>query len=145
MAENEAQPPITFSEELFQAVCHAREMSIGGLLLDDESPSGPLSIQTSRKFKRKTAWIPLIGRRPVFPVFLHCLLGCGAMQSSFAHILFLALEGAYVRAFAEVSFKAFVCILTMPQVTMPNGREMQLPEPKPQRLYIRPILEMWHP
>jgi hypothetical protein len=37
MTENDAQCRITFSEELLQIVCHARERNIDNLLTGDES------------------------------------------------------------------------------------------------------------
>jgi hypothetical protein len=126
-------------------VRHLSKRSIDKLLTGDESwfdydyahdlawaaLRATLPTRMSRTIHTKNAWFPLFGRRPVSTVFLRCLLGCGTMQSSFAHTFFLASKGNYVRPLAERPVEASICILTMRQLTMPNDRDKTSPEPKP--------------
>jgi hypothetical protein len=102
-------------------------------------------LERQGKFKRKSAWFPSFGRCSVSTVFLHCVLGCGAMQSSFAHMFFLTSKGTYLRELAEGRIEASICNFRMHGLTMSNGRDKKLPERNPRRLSIPKSLWMLLP
>jgi transposase len=141
MMENKVQCQVTFSEELLQVVCYAKETNFEHLLTDNESSFGydrpqdsawapsraTLPIRKHRKVKPKNAGFPLFGRHPASTVFLTCLPGYGAMRNSFVHLS--CLTSKRISATASVRKRFGVSTMSiMDQLTAPKGRGKKLPD-----------------
>jgi hypothetical protein len=87
----------------------------------------------------KGAWLAFVGRNLASTVFLHCLSGCGSVQSSFARLLFLTSRTicTHRRTFVGSTYN-----VTTHQLTIPHGCDEISSEPKPRRLSFPPILQM---